>query len=111
MEREPFVEATVDELLSDPISRKLMERDGLRPEFVWACVRLARQKLQRRRQEGATIVREPEYIIHANMQRYERLLANPETPVERRKVLIKLLAEAKTCLAGADQTKDSPVNR
>jgi len=113
MEREPFVEATVDELLSDPISRKLMERDGLRPEYVWACVRQARQKLkQLRRQETTKIGDEPEYVICANIRRYQRLLADPETSVEQRKVLIKLLAEAKASLAhAADRTKGLPLNR
>ena len=46
-------EPTVDELLSDPIAWMIMERDGLRPEVVWACVRDARRKLKSRGREEA----------------------------------------------------------
>jgi len=50
------VEPTIDELLSDPIARLLMERDGLRPEFVWACVRDARRKLKAREADERRII-------------------------------------------------------
>jgi hypothetical protein len=50
MRRNPFQppEPTVEELLSDPITKLLMARDRLRPEVVWACVRDARRKLKER---------------------------------------------------------------
>ena len=39
-------EPTVEELLTDPIAHLLMARDGLQPEYVWACVGAARRKLK-----------------------------------------------------------------
>ena len=50
MRRNPFQlpEPTVEELLSDPITKLLMAHDRLRPEVVWACVRDARRKLKAR---------------------------------------------------------------
>ena len=50
------VEPTVDELLNDEIARLLMERDGLQPEFVWACVRDARRKLKARQADERRII-------------------------------------------------------
>jgi hypothetical protein len=38
-------EPTLEELLSDPVARLLMARDGLQPEQIWACVGSARRKL------------------------------------------------------------------
>jgi len=46
-------EPTIDELLSDPIARLLMEGDRLRPEVVWTCVRDARRKLKARSALGS----------------------------------------------------------
>jgi hypothetical protein len=46
------VEPTVEELLNDPIAHLLMARDGLQPEFVWACVNDARLKLSGRGAEA-----------------------------------------------------------
>jgi hypothetical protein len=49
-----MIEPTVEELLSDPIARLLMEYDGLTAEIVWECVRVARRKLRdRERRERA----------------------------------------------------------
>lgn len=39
-------EPTIEELLTDPIARLLMARDGLLPEYVRACVGATRQKLK-----------------------------------------------------------------
>jgi hypothetical protein len=50
-------EPTVEELLNDPIARLLMARDGLRAEYVWACVSDLRQKLRvRGAQQSLTLV-------------------------------------------------------
>jgi hypothetical protein len=59
MPRETRVDATVMELLSDPIARLLMERDGLQPESVWACLqqtwqRRNSQAIPRRKDDGPT---------------------------------------------------------
>jgi hypothetical protein len=38
---------------------------------------------------------EPMYIVLANIRRYERLLAAPDTPSEKRAVLVRLLSETR----------------
>ena len=38
MNRTARVESTVRDLLSDPMVRLLMERDGIEPDSVWACL-------------------------------------------------------------------------
>ena len=49
MKRNASVESTVRDLLSDPMVRLLMERDGIEPDTVWACL----QQVRRRRKVSA----------------------------------------------------------
>lgn len=47
---EGLAEATLDELMDDPIARALMERDGVEPEDLHRLMR----KVRRRREAGET---------------------------------------------------------
>jgi hypothetical protein len=48
---------------------------------------------------------EPSYIIEANIRRYQRLLAKPDLPAATRRVVAKLLEEARESL-GASATNE-----
>ena len=52
------------------------------------------------------MVREPPYIIDANVQRYRSLLANPAIPAATRASAAKLLAEALAEMAQAEVSEE-----